>query len=192
MRYAIDIALIPPKYIIDQIRFVNEASYNEGKSSVLLGHDDFVPHLSLLKGVSTKEHISVIEGNVEAIADKYLPLRFTISKHKGFSLIPQHSDQLMAMQQEIFEAVEPYLSHDATPNNFVREDIDAITEDCYPWINDVDSHFTKDTYKPHITIGEEASVKMSLPIVFENTEIALYQLGRYNTCRKLLWTNKNT
>ncbi len=191
MQYAIDIVLFPPAHIMAYAFALNARAYAQGNAAVQLGRTDFIPHLSLLMGVMDEHDTKEIYTRMARIATDFPSIPVTISSVHDSWMEADNTGILRALHSRILQDIDPLLSHQAKNDDFIHDVGEKITPDCYPWVNEFSTKFSEENYRPHITIGNPGEhPEFSLPLSFEASDIAVCQLGRYNTCRKVLWSTQ--
>lgn len=79
-RIAIDIALLPPKEVMDIIINISRKADEKGNVEHLMSEEDFIPHISLCMGCAEESDIEKISNIVSNIANKFSPLKLKVSK----------------------------------------------------------------------------------------------------------------
>jgi len=116
-----------------------------------------------------------------------LPAKDGILKIAGFELAK--SERLQKLHEEILDNLKPFMSYDVNKNQmYAPSEIDEKdTPWMFPYINNFSKNSSLRNFNPHITIGDgEIDQPTNLPINFRTSRIALYRLGNYCTCRKML------
>jgi hypothetical protein len=114
----------------------------------------------------------------------------TITHHSGSWLNLKNNATLQELQQAIVREIDHLLDHNAAADMFVTDHDETINPDCFHWINDVETSFGANNFKPHITVGDLAPEPSVFPLLFTASRLAICQLGNYNTCRKILFETK--
>lgn len=192
-KVAIDIVLIPPKDIIEKSVLMSRQLFEEtGNDMVLLNSQACLPHISLAMGCVDEEDLLMIIEKIRKISSEIFPLELTFTKvnvtDEGVSdLSIEKTSGIQELHEKIMRSLEPYLK-------------DATTEALYPnpspsettvkWIMNYKDNTSFSNFYPHLTIGYGELRNIESPITFSAEKIAICHLGRYCTCRKILWSNR--
>ena len=74
-KIAVDIALIPPDDVLDQIVKLNRELITE-KQEIILGKENYLPHCTVSMGIVDSEKIPDLWNHVVALANKTGPIHF--------------------------------------------------------------------------------------------------------------------
>jgi len=190
MKKAIDICLIPPPHIIDDILAWNKEAVDSGMSPVTLDNVQRLPHLSLLMGIAAEKDLPAIIASVEELTSQYTPVAIqTTSIHTNWIHI-EKSTQLMALHMALMEHVYPLLLKEQGVAELYGDAKNTeIDPGVYRWINDF-ALVGKEAFAPHITIWHETKQDMTYHNSFSCDTLAIAHLGNFNTIHSILWTNK--
>jgi len=109
------------------------------------------------------------------------------------AIVVQPGPEVLAFQAALLAAVTPYTESGGTPEAFVREPDEDITQSTFDWVEGYVPGQIGDKYIPHITVGF-ATVEDLQSIEAESFDafkiqpagLAVYQLGNNGTARRLL------
>ena len=188
-KIGVNIALIPDKEMYDRCIDLSNQLAQQG-SDYILGQDA-VPHISLIHGVTYTQQllddVTSISSIFENISMYYRPLNlrandtFVGPMSGSFWLKVEKSQEIMRLQRELIERLGPFLTYDATKEMFVNPS--EITEEIQ-WVKDFPVKSSLDKYNPHITLGYGKLENLDLPIDFRANTLAIYQLGKVNSCQR--------
>lgn len=184
--FAIDIVLLPEADFFDTCLTIHAKT----KAPISLSEEGYQPHLSLVMGIATKEGLRGIKTVLDAYHDIRIPLTF--SGMTGTWLVAERTPELMQLHTELMHRITPLLAQDVSGRSdmfFEHELVGEMEPSVFPWINDFASA-AYDKFEPHITLGETTDLDREFPIHSTTSTLALFHLSNYNTCKKLLWNNK--
>lgn len=196
---AVDIVLIPPRAIREKAIQFNKKFVASAESDFLLDHQTCIPHISLLMGAVPEKQLGELQLELERIADKTAAIQLTIpayavsilpNKKYVSSLIIEKNLELQKLHEDLLKETLPLLKHTAISKEMFFQDTSCILEFSVSWVKRFVLDSSKKNYQPHITLGLGEVQGVPLPMKFKASELALYQLGNYCTCRKKLWSNE--
>lgn len=192
-RYAVDIVLLPPDDLISKSIELNRKLILKNTPKIKLNRKDCLPHISLSMGVLN-------ESERELFIEK---LKIRAQDHKPFSLkstgiytveIPggekvagiaiEKSKELYTLHTDMMEMSEKYLT-----NNAIIDDVytpPPAEEVTLHFINNYPDKSAYENFHPHITLGVGEMEDPEFTPEFTVTDLALFHLGNYCTCRKPL------
>lgn len=175
MKRAVDIVLLPPASITKEIVAQNARAVTAGTATIDLHVSHRFPHLSLLMGVldDTKE-ADLLEA-LHTIAKDTPPLVLSFTEKKHTALHTANNGPLKILHTRIVETLDQFLTHDPKPGMYYN------TPYVDEWVAEFVSHHSFEKFEPHITVHSE-QVDIPLPISGVCTQLALCDLGAYNTC----------
>ncbi len=186
MKLAIDVVLLPSKEIIDLAIKINKTD----PFGRILARNDWIPHISLFMGLIEEQDIEKISKAIEDIVKEFPPLDLEITevtyygekegmKNHGFKI--KNIPKIQKIHEKLMEQLKEFLTTKAISENFVGEG--ASPE----YINGFEEKSSFENFSPHITLRTHEVQYDSFPISFTSSEIALFHMGKNNTCRKLLF-----
>lgn len=197
-RIAIDIVLLPTERFIDEVIELNRAIDNTPEiQQIVLSKKDCVPHISLCMGCLKYEDLDKAKEIVNEVTQgKYDNLRFEVVEiqtkvistgQKITGITVRNNRDLQGLHEDLMKGMWDLLSYDASPSMFVDpSDVDDIT---IQWLNGyAHKYINPSTFNPHITVGLGELKNNYFSPAFGVSQIALFQLGNYCTCRKLMFS----
>lgn len=181
---AVDIVVIPPDHIQD---LAIDLSKKVVDSAFVLGKTEYVPHISLCMGYA---------GDIEKICGQ---VEESLRGESSFSLVIKgveagvgsvmnigRSQSLKRIHYKLLNAVD-LVNDRRNPEAYVD---DTAREETLNYMMSFRLRHARLFYSPHITLGDgvlsDESLDVTLPIEFVADRVALFHLGNYNTCRRLL------
>jgi len=97
--------------------------------------------------------------------------------------------ELLALHRRLLDDLAPFQEVTATPDAFWTDGDQPRPSDV-EWVSAFRQHAAGASFDPHITIGVGRIETTLTPSRFVASEVALFQLGRFCTCRRVLdaWT----
>ncbi len=196
-KIAIDIAILPPKKITDEIIAINKKENERGNAKGALMKNDFYPHLSLAMGTIKKKDLKKVTEIITSISKNYQPLSIELTKlyytlkndgSKSYSLKSKKSSEIQKFHEKLMYALSSYFSYDATINELYKKENEETKAPEY--INNYLREFSFEKFDPHITLRCTEVSYNNLPIVFTASTIAIFHVGTETTCRKILFQIK--
>ncbi|PIR03912.1 MAG: hypothetical protein COV59_01860 [Candidatus Magasanikbacteria bacterium CG11_big_fil_rev_8_21_14_0_20_39_34] len=188
-RRVIDIVIIPPKEILDLCIEQNNVDFEKNLVPIKFSKNDFIPHLSLFMGVLSSLQEDMVKKEMKQITKTFSGLDLCIPRIENNWIYLEKTDDLQTLQKNIAKNIEPHVTHDAQNSDFFVDENEVITPDCYPWVNNFFTDYSFDNFVPHITTWSKTPFSINLPLSFKAERIALCHVGKFNTCRKILWEN---
>ena len=189
-KLAIDIALLLPPEIVEVCVALNKES---DKTKYISFLDGYQPHISLAMGCVLESDFSKLKQELEGKTKGVQALTLSILEFETwpvdqkviFGLSVLLTNEIKILHALCMEVMKRYASYESSPEMF--DEPERINERSINWVNNYKKHFNPDIYKPHITLG--ADFAKSVPIIskqFISSKLAVFQLGPYDTCRKML------
>lgn len=189
---AIDIVLLPPDEVMEEMIRVNRQGQNAADDNILMNTTDRFPHLSLLMGVLSEESSQKAEQALQAIAEKTPPVDIELyslaEKYDG--LRARRGGALDALHESLLEKIAPLLSTDATRETIYEPDQKRIDDRYITYINAFTRDASRAQFDPHITIHSRDITGLRLPFRFTARRLAICRLGDRCTCREILFEKK--
>jgi len=181
-KIAIDVVLLPPENIMDKAIEINKQFADD---PIELNKENCLPHISLCMGVVEEENLTKIESIINEISKQFSKLFLTIDKISAAYVCFEfkNNEILQKLHEEIMTKLSPYLSYDATTD--ICFSPPPVVEKTLTWINNYRNISFKSFY-PHITLGISKLENRELNIDFVASKLAVYHLGNYCTCRKVI------
>ncbi|MDN5200136.1 2'-5' RNA ligase family protein [Fulvivirgaceae bacterium BMA10] len=189
---AIDIVLLPSNEVSNTAIMLNKKLVEQHGSTIVLGREMTVPHVSMLMGGLTIGQIPAMEREIRHILSNFtafeIQIRSLVYKNGISSFEIDQTETLLSLHTELATHLENHLSFNLTESSLYgnpKESSSAIN-----WIN---SFITKNSFSnfwPHITLGHGQVQFEDLPLCFEANTVAVYHLGTHCTCQKKLFSIK--
>ncbi len=188
MKYTADIVLIPPLPIIERIVQSNNEDFAKQQTLVRLGFEDYVPHLSLVMGVLDTENEKKVIDEINNIVSFIEKIELAVAHTNNPWITISRTKELMELHATLMEKVYVVFERGGTAEMYHRTDPGEIIDpSVLTWINEFDSKYSLDNFNPHITSWTKSEKERDqIPKTFTSSKLALYHLGNYNTCRKLI------
>ena len=188
---AVDLVLLPPQKIMEMAVSRNKDLNVQVGQKMILNTTDCLPHISLLMGTIEEKDMVKIQGILEELIQDFLPLPMEIRGIKSSTLSGLSvtlSKQLKALHEIAVQKLKPYFSHLATPDTFFEE----VDQKDIEWVNNFTTNASGDKYWPHITIGAASQNEVfDKALQFSCSKMAICHLGKYCTCREVLFSKTN-
>jgi len=192
---AVDVVLVPAQTDLDRFVSLSQNLYLEsGNPTIVLDGKNCFPHVTLAMGII--EDTSIVE--LQKILEQQVHLLRALSMigHDVFvgrtpkgeinsGINVQKTEEIQKIHETVLGVLKPLLIE--------RFSIEALYPDPPPcettlfWIRNFEAHSSHEKYEPHITIGFGELKNVTLPMFFTADRLAVFQLGNYCTCRKLLF-----
>ncbi len=154
-----------------------------------------LPHLTLVQQFARQRDLAAIADAVGNIIRNQIPLALTtthISCAQSSTLGIGLTDELATLHGRLMECLKPFRDASASDD----EDAGFWTDGDGPrradikWVATFREQSAFHRFEPHITLGMGTLGAHITPTEFAATQIAMCQLGRFCTCRRVLqvWT----
>jgi hypothetical protein len=165
-------------------------------TNIVLNKLDCLPHISLLMGCLHSDHLDHAKKLLREISYDHTPLELlvsdivTVTTPPGdvMSLDIRRDKSLEDLQESVYDAFTPLLTHDAQPADMF--DPELVSSSSLSWINNYVSESCFENFWPHITVGyvkENATADGIEPFLFSGSRLAICHLGNYCTCKRILF-----
>lgn len=197
--YAIDIALIPEKKVLDiSIGLNGQLIEKTGDYSIVLGEHECLPHISLaMCGIAANrldELKSVLHGKLLG----YVPYKAEFSGYaavetsggdtvSGADIVKD--EKILELQNILAGILADFRCEEITPDFFYGNGMD-ISDFSLEYSENYLEKQTGDNFSPHITLGhgniKEIAVYEEFPDFFTCNRLAICHLGNHCTCAGIL------
>ena len=200
---AIDVLIQPgPKMLVEAAQW--NARMREQIPEGFELDEEHVPHITLIQCFVARADLPKVLAAVDGVRSKFainrmemtaIGLFHILSGNSGLAgIVVEPSEQLLALQRAIIEAVNIYARSGGRGSAFVP---DKSGTPFAPWLFEYVETFvprqTGERFNPHVTIGvapldwlEDLEKKPFEKFTFEAKGIATYQLGNFGTASKRL------
>lgn len=194
VKIAIDVVLLPAIEMINKSIEINRELLKNNENKIILDKEKCLPHISLCMGCIEEDKIPEINNILDEISKEFSQFNLeaidlkpdiipTGKKVSGLHI--KNQEDLQKLHETIMKKLWNYLSYDVEISMLFN--LDEVEEVTLYWIKNYANHYHKPSlFHPHITVGFGETNKFSMPIKFNSNKIALFQLGNYCTCRKLI------
>jgi 2'-5' RNA ligase len=184
---AIDIAILPPASVA-RIAIESSAALPRAESQgLLLGTDDYLPHVTLLQQFVSADALSAFLDRIGDIVQTRHPIALRVTGGgMGSSSVwmsIERTPALVDLHQHVLDAALPFDRERGDATAFV--DGDARDRDVQ-WVTGYRASSSGPSFQPHITLGHAARPPAIEPFDFEATTVAACHLGRFCSCRRVL------
>jgi len=186
---AIDVAILPPETVAGPARRMNELLWQQTGLGFRFD-DSHLPHVTLLQQVTEQARMAELLAAVERILSDTPPLDLrVVSPGKGrtstwYAIEP--TEELERLHERLFEGLAPLALDTITPAAFFAEEGEPARADDLLWVASYREQSSGERFTPHVTLGVGQIPPLTEPIPFLAGRIAVCQLGRFCTCRKVL------
>lgn len=194
-KIAISIVLLLSKEMVSKIIEINKELLKTNKNKIILGKIVNQPHISLCMGGVNKNEIPQIIESINKIANNFTQFNFegklnvqTISTSEKISWLEIiNKDKIQIIHEAVMKAIWKYLNYDI--ENYMLVNRQEIEKKTISWIKDYSNLYKNPLlFRPHITVGVGNTIKDNRIFIFSSSKIAIFQLGNYCTCKKLIYS----
>ena len=191
MRHAVDIVLLTPDPISDKAIDFNRLLQATNPGGIILGTFRNLPHISLLMGCLSDDHINKATSRLNALSEHKSVGIVVKAIHTGMSgtnsvvsFDIERSEELVALHKLIVTQFFSILTQDAEEENV--NDPPPIATSTLNWINRFIPHACFDKFWPHITLGFGTYSGSFVPFQFPASRLAICYLGNHCTCTEII------
>ena len=159
------------------------------------------PHVSLLQRFVRFNDLDAVTAAVKKVLATERPTELTL-KATGIDYViwqglavtvlrVERTPELMQLEQNVIDAVEPFSVTGGTAKAFVGADANAPT---IAWVENFIPQSSGMNYKAHVTAGvalpdfvNKLKAEPFKDFTFKPVGVAIYQLGNFGTAAKKLW-----
>ena len=187
---AIDVAILPPDHVSQLARALSAGLPGEDEDRFALD-DDHLAHITLTQQFVRVEEIDLVARDIDDVLRTVAPMLLRVrgggvSGHTVWMEI-ERTAELAALHETLMETLRGVERPGGTPAAFAGGD--ARVRDLL-WVSSYRLKSSFGDYTPHITLGHGAQPPHIDPFEFTADTVAICQLGRFCTCRRVLrsWT----
>jgi hypothetical protein len=184
---AIDIAILPPPAVSRLVIDLSAALPREQSQGLLLGSDDYLPHITLLQQFVAADALSACFDRVGDVVQQARPITLRVTGGgMGSSSIwmsIERTPALVDLHMRVLDAALPFDRERGDAGAFFASD--ARDRDVQ-WVTGYRTSSSGPSFQPHITLGHGTRPPTIEPIDFEATTVAVCHLGRFCSCRRVL------
>jgi 2'-5' RNA ligase len=183
---AIDIAILPPEEVSARA-IASSAALPAGESQGLLLGRDCLPHITLTQQFVPAASLDALFAQLDHMLRDRAPLRLRVTGGgRGSSSVwmsIERTPELVSLHGQLLRVTESFEAATGDASAFVGED---ARERDVRWVRQFRRESSFDHFTPHITLGHASEPPVVEPIEFVTTTIAVCQLGRFCTCRRII------
>jgi hypothetical protein len=192
-RFAIDIVILPPEAIMDNIVAWNQSLCKQRPDNIVQNKFDSLPHVSLAMGCLQANRLPQAKETLQTLAKNHRTLLVEIPQLKlvgtgsGDDIVTldiSNTSALRNLHEDITTSFRPMLTNDATEEDLF--DAPPIEPSSIDWINHYIRDQSFDAFWPHITVGFGSAPGDFEPFSFRGDRLAICHLGNHCTCRQIL------
>ena len=183
---AIDIAVLPPSDLSHRAVALS-AALPANQFQGLRLDADHPPHITLTQQFVPADSLDALLGHVDRVLSGHEPLHLRVTGGgKGTNSVwmaIERTPALVALHERLQHATEPFEIGTGDAAAFV--DGDARDGDVR-WVQRFRRESSFASFTPHITVGHASEPPFVEPMEVIATTIAVCQLGRFCTCRRII------
>jgi 2'-5' RNA ligase len=184
---AVDIAILPPASVA-RIAIESSAALPRAEShGLLLGTDDYLPHITLLQQFVSAPALSAFLDRIADVVRARLPIALRVTGggmgSNSVWMSIARTAALVDLHQRVLDAALPFDRALGDATAFVGGD--ARDRDVQ-WVTGYRTASSGPSFQPHLTLGHAARPPAIEPFDFEATTVAACHLGRFCSCRRVL------
>jgi hypothetical protein len=184
-KIAIDIALLPPKHVMDKVIYFNQ-TYGP---KVGLNETDRLPHITLSQAIIEDADLEEAKIRLAEISKKFkaMDLEAKIVNEPDSFFRVSTRDRLLKLHEAVMKALEDLVSYDARAEFFLD---DEVRERSLGWVSNFPRDGAFDKFDPHISIAVKDRIDDENLVNFTVDRLVICHLGNFNTCRKILFETR--
>ena len=183
---AIDIAVLPPADVSRRAVALS-AALPANQSQGLRLDADHPPHITLTQQFVPADTLDALLDQVDRVLSGHQPLDLRVTGGaKGSNSVwmaIERTPAVVVLHERLQHATEPFEASDGDASAFV--DGDARDGDVR-WVQQFRRESSFASFTPHITLGHASEPPRVEPMDGVATTIAVCQLGRFCTCRRII------
>jgi hypothetical protein len=181
-KIAVDIALLPPKDVMDKVIYLNRTF----GPKVELNEIDRLPHITLSQTIIEDVDLEEAKARLTELAKKFsamdLEAKVVNDPDSFFRITPR--DGVLKLHEAVMKALEDLVSYDAKAEYFLD---DEVRERSLGWVSNFPRDGAFDKFDPHISIAAKDRIDDENLVKFTVGRLVICHLGNFNTCRKILF-----
>jgi 2'-5' RNA ligase len=185
---AVDAALLLSQEALERVTQLNALMYAEQPDGFAFGPTR-VPHITLAQLYVRRTNLLELIRRLDSVFREIQPLELSVSKLVGrdhvASLRIHRSPELLRLHAAVMDECKKLSEPDGNAEAFYGPDEPARDKDI-DYVAGFRRRCSYSRYTPHITLGYGQPPVPDVFMDFVSTQAALYQLGRFCSCRQLL------
>lgn len=188
---AVDVALLLPSEVQNRVSRINARL--SGPPEGFRFDSSHLPHVTLVQQFVPAADLPLVTTEVGAVLSSFAPLTLTTERlaSNGLttSLVLGATQTLGAVHTRLMDRLAPFDMTAGGADAFVTDGEPPRTRDV-EWVTRFRTAAAYRSFKPHVTLGAGVLDEPAPALRFAADEVALCQLGRFCTCRRVLasWT----
>lgn len=202
---AIDVLLEPDAAMVQTAQRVNAkltAAYPDGYSL----DESHAPHITLLQRYVRESDLEAIYAKLSKVLSPERMGAMRLSSPGTFAapwgkdqvlvLLVDHTPELDRLHTEVASVLQPYAVSGGDASAFALDSSGEMDADTIGYVETFVPKSSGKAYQPHITVGVAPEPVMTAvkaepfqPQDFRLKDAAVFQLGRFGTAQKRLWTS---
>lgn len=180
-KLAIDIALLPPEEIMDEVIKINKRF----GPIFYLNKTNRLPHITLSQAVIKTADMTKAKKKLKEIAVNFrlLSLKAALVDKPEVMLEVSNTGELKSLHKIIMDEFSNLVSYDAEEKYFYDQ---HVRQKSIYYVHRFRTNSAYDNFYPHITLGTTKPISSGQEFSFTAKRIAICHLGNYNTCRQIL------
>lgn len=188
MPIAVALAILLPVEVQQTAQRLNERFGQSGNQGFRFD-ESHRPHITLGQHFVSKAKFPEIRTRIDELVSEHEPIEIHVTGAQDGRTAQILSIKRVAPLQRLHEAamdaMAPYELSTSEPDSFQSDGVPPRSADIL-WVATFRNRSSYGRYAPHITIGIGTQPFTIEPFQFTAHEIAMYQLGRFCTCRNQL------
>ena len=184
---ALDVAILLPRTLRRKVAALNEtlASPPEG----FRFDNTHLPHITLMQQFVATDRLEIFSRALGGLTRelKTLGLKTGDVTYSGTCATWQvePTSPLLELHRRLMDGLRPFNAGNGTLDSFVSGDTPPRLNDL-DWVTQYHAQAAYDHFDPHITLGVGTLRRLPTPTRFSADQLALCQLGRFCTCRRVI------
>jgi len=196
-KIAINIVLLPTKRMINKIIVINKKLLKTNKNKIILGDKINLPHISLCMGGVHENEVDKVIKEVDIISNNFSQFNFkgklkaqiSSNNEKITWLVILNKKKIQELHEIVMKKMRNYLNYDI--KNYMFYNPQEVEQSTMSWVRDYSNmYYDPSQFEPHITVGVGEIENYKEIFNFSSSKIAIFQLGNYCTCKKLIYSTK--
>lgn len=189
---AVDVALLPPEELRDLVIQLSKEISEKHPESFMLGKDR-LPHITLAMAFIEEKDLNDVIGAINKVMKSVPPVSLANTGHQVWDdptaeIRFANTQVLTSLHISLLNMLQPF-HHviEGRQEYFVFDQGEKTTQRLLNWPKTYIQNLQTGNYRPHITLGTMLPEKKEIEKkTYVCTNIGLFQLGNWCTCRKKL------
>jgi 2'-5' RNA ligase len=185
---AIDVAILPPREICEGAMALS-ASLPRTEFQGLQLDETHLPHITLTQQYVAVDELAQVTAAIGRMVAGHPRLALAISgAGRGTNSVWMRVDRaesLHTLHRALMDALLPFEHRGGAVDAFAEHDA-RLTD--VQWVAQYRGTSSYERFTPHITLGHASRLPRVDPMTFEADVVAMCHLGRFCSCRKVLYS----